>query len=139
MSITNSNNRTYGVDKILFITGIISIILAYFIYEKAKIEFEPQEMTRGYIAKYINNSDGRKIPVIGFETLGNESRTFIDRNPLLSTAQKKEMFIVYNPNNLAEVIVYDEFESKKLPASIAVIGGVLLAFGFVVFRVRNRG
>jgi len=138
MSIINTNNKTYGVDIILFIIGIFSIILAYFIYENAKIEFEPQEMTRGYIVKYINNSDDKKIPIIGFETLSGESRTFLDQNPLLSTSQKKEMFIVYNPSNLTEVIVYDELESKKLPISIAVIGGILIAFGLVIYRVKNK-
>ncbi len=138
MSIINVNNKTYGVDKFMFALGVALLIWSVMIYQDAKIKFEHKEMTRGYIIKYIDTKDNKRIPVIGFETIGGESRTFADRTPLLSTRQKKEMFIAYNPKNLDEVLVWDEFESERVPMSIAMIGVVLLAFGFIIFRVRNR-
>lgn len=126
------------------IIGLLVVIFAVYLYFDKKIEDSSlTARSRGKILKYISVKEGKKIshfPMIEFTTVGSTptSHTFIDYEQSLSLRQKKEMDILYNPNDPNQATVYDHYDQWGVSVSVAIIGLFIILFGLALYYIKTK-
>lgn len=125
--------KTHGIAPALFIFGAIFIGFGLWLLNQNYSDKKYDGVkSRGKVVSYKPNPEGVNSAIIEFYTKDSTLISFQDNNPSLSTRQKKELDIIYQPLNPKNAIIYDPYDIWGVPLSIAIVGIFLIIFGLVI-------